>query len=494
MYIRIAPALFAAILLSACATRPDWVANDDTTCLTLFSTVDTIVERAGVRDAGSARIPGFPYLRVDRLLSDLRHDLPDAQTRRFWVELLAGLDAQARQAELANLPPAALDNAGSAPRRGGTLPEALHDCRTRLIDTDLARPSRFAALQEAAIVPDDYSMVRRALGLYPFTRIPFAAGVQEFERRIDALYAMPVEALPVRGRLRRYAAEPAPPPEAGEITALIATASHNPLHIPLPGEADILRLARAYAPVYEVDTHTTDDRIGHPYWPPLGPARIDPARPHVFYRAAHTRVGTRVLLQLVYTAWFPARPREGVFDLLGGHLDALIWRVTLTPDGTPLLFDSIHACGCYHWFFPTPGAVPRQRPAAMSGLDEWLFIPQTLPRVTPATAAMLRVAAGSHYLQRVLPPPSEPIVMERYTLTPESVLRSLPHPGGAGRSLYGPDGMVAGSERRERWLFWPMGIVNPGVMRQWGRHPTAFVGRRHFDDARLIDERFKVSD
>jgi hypothetical protein len=27
-------------------------------------------------------------------------------------------------------------------------------------------------------------------------------------------------------------------------------------------------------------------------------------------------------------------------------------------------------------------------------------------------------------------------------------------------------------------------------MRQWGHHATAFVGRRHFDDADLLDRRF----
>jgi hypothetical protein len=30
-------------------------------------------------------------------------------------------------------------------------------------------------------------------------------------------------------------------------------------------------------------------------------------------------------------------------------------------------------------------------------------------------------------------------------------------------------------------------------MRQWGRPPTAFVGRRHFDDARLIKELFRLT-
>lgn len=32
--------------------------------------------------------------------------------------------------------------------------------------------------------------------------------------------------------------------------------------------------------------------------------------------------------------------------------------VTLAPDGEPLLYDSIHRCGCYHKFFPTPRARP----------------------------------------------------------------------------------------------------------------------------------------
>jgi hypothetical protein len=30
-------------------------------------------------------------------------------------------------------------------------------------------------------------------------------------------------------------------------------------------------------------------------------------------------------------------------------------------------------------------------------------------------------------------------------------------------------------------------------MRQWGTHATAFIGRRHFDDADLIERRFELS-
>ena len=54
-----------------------------------------------------------------------------------------------------------------------------------------------------------------------------------------------------------------------------------------------------------------------------------------------------------------------------------------------------------------------------------------------------------------------------------------------------PAGQVASeAERAEAWLFWPMGISEAGSMRQWGHHATAFVGRRHFDDADLLDRRF----
>jgi len=38
-----------------------------------------------------------------------------------------------------------------------------------------------------------------------------------------------------------------------------------------------------------------------------------------------------------------------------------------------------------------------------------------------------------------------------------------------------------------------MGIESAGQLRQWGRHATAFVGRRHFDDPMLLDSYFALS-
>jgi len=53
---------------------------------------------------------------------------------------------------------------------------------------------------------------------------------------------------------------------------------------------------------------------------------------------------------LIYQIWLPAREKTGLLDLYGGPLDSVIWRVTLSPEGTPIAFDSIHGYGCYYLF------------------------------------------------------------------------------------------------------------------------------------------------
>jgi hypothetical protein len=215
--------------------------------------------------------------------------------------------------------------------------------------------------------------------------------------------------------------------------------------------------------------------------------QVDAGEPTVYVHSTYTRYRGQALLQLVYTIWFSERPRRGSVDLLAGALDALVWRVTLAPDGEPLVYDSMHACGCFHLFFPTPRAMPRPTP---DRLEEWAFAPQPLPRVAEGERPVLSIATGTHYLERIaLVRGADSVV--RYTLRSYDELRSMPRAGGEHASAFGPDGLIAGTERLERFVFWPMGIVSPGAMRQWGRHATAFVGRRHFDDAELFERRFE---
>jgi len=120
-----------------------------------------------------------------------------------------------------------------------------------------------------------------------------------------------------------------------------------------------------------------------------------------------------------------------------------------------------------------------------------MFSPQAVRVPGPTEVIVLRLESGTHYLQRVSAEPRA-AGATGYRLEEEHRLTALPRPGGGTRSAYGQDGLIAGTERAERWFFWPMGIESSGQMRQWGRHATAFVGRRHFDDPLLFDAYFEL--
>jgi hypothetical protein len=251
--------------------------------------------------------------------------------------------------------------------------------------------------------------------------------------------------------------------------------------------AHAAQLLAWHAPVFEIELRGSHDRFGALAWPEAGPPRVDTAVPVVYQRVSHTRFGDRWLLQLTYTLWFPERPANSAFDLLAGALDGVMLRLTLDEQGRPLLVDTIHSCGCYHLFFPAATLRPRD---GAPRFEEWLFAPAPLPALAPTQRLVVRLASATHYVMGLRTLPRSAATDESYTVQAEDALRSLPTPGGR-RSLYGPDGLVAGTERGERFLFWPMGIASAGAMRQWGHHATAFVGRRHFDDADLLERRFE---
>jgi hypothetical protein len=262
------------------------------------------------------------------------------------------------------------------------------------------------------------------------------------------------------------------------------------LGVPQPTDDDRRRLLATFAPTFIVDERSDDDRIGEPTLGPDGVPSVVPSTSVVFTRVAHTRFGGVILLQLIYTAWFPARTADSAFDVLAGPLDGIVWRVTFAADGTPLLFDSIHPCGCYHWFFPTARLSVKPQPPS---IDEQALLAQQLPRVASDAQIALRVEAGTHYLRRIIVDPLRAEGARRYMLRADDTLRTLPVPGNGTRSLYGPDGIVHASDRPERYWFWPLGIPSAGAMRQWGHHATAFVGRRYFDEPFLVERYFALT-
>ena len=460
-------------------------------CMQLFARADRLVDAAGVRDAQEPRVPGFPYLRTDRLAEALAQNIDGEASFAAWASRLAALDDAARRIELANL-----GSTTASPDERAPDADVLRDCRTRLLAADAADARTRDALRAAARVPPDYLVSRRALGLYPLTRIPFARGVRHWQTQTRAVFATPPDALPVRGRLVHYRLGGGHRrPEAEDVRAILARSAPDALGVPRVTREDTDALFTAFAPEILVDEASYDDRIGRVEHAADGGLWVNFFRPTVYTRVSHAIVNRRIAVQLNYVFWFGARPPESPGDLLAGKFDALIWRVTLDRDGRPAVYDTIHHCGCYHLFFPVGGIRAKPQPET---LDEGLFSPQSLPAHTASDRIGIRLSAGAHYIERVMVDPAFGGEIRPYAFADDNELRSLPVYAAANngvparRSAFDAAGFVPGSERGERFLFWPMGIANAGAMRQWGRHATAFVGMRHFDDPALMSSYFDL--
>ena len=472
-------------------------------CSKLFARVDRAISRAGLKDTQSARIASFPCLRLNRFLASFRAEVTSDAAFDAWLDRLQRLGEQGYNVELRNLPQAqAIDLTHSLPgdiAGDRDLSTALRDCGTRLRHHQFAEPATRARLRKVVRAPTEYTNWRRAFGLYPITALGVRKGIARWHRITRDKYAQPLDTLAVEGKLVSYV-PPADfaPLTAEAIEAVLKRSARNALRIPEPSVKDKQRLFATFAPVWQVDVATNDDRIGAPTWFAHGESKpsIDTARPTVYRHISHTRVGSDVLLQLNYIVWFPARPRTSVFDTLGGHLDGITWRVTLSRDGHPLLHDSIHNCGCYHMFFPSAKLRPRKHANGPGApMRESMLIPQTAPQSTDSFGRLtLRIAHRTHYIERVLTPNTTYGRVVTYAWDNYDNLRSLSLVHGGRRSLFRQDGVVPGTKRRERFYLWPMGIPHPGEMRQWGHHATAFVGHRHFDDPYLLEDAFEFND
>lgn len=102
---RVAVALLILICLTtagctATVEKPPRTADHKLSrCERLYATLDSAVIAAGVQDGGSARVRGFPYLRVDRFLASYRSQPMNRDETAWWVQRMAALDEGARAIE-----------------------------------------------------------------------------------------------------------------------------------------------------------------------------------------------------------------------------------------------------------------------------------------------------------------------------------------------------------------------------------------------------------
>jgi len=485
---RIIALAFLTLLLAGCAiipapTRSARVGGSDPIggCADFFASLDQRAADAQVLDPGTFRLEGYPYLRVNRLLASFREEVEDQAAFAAWVDRMQALDQEARKYEIANLPKAAGSVSGSANDKEG-ISARVNSCGTLLKAADFQESTQQAVLRKNVTVPDEYLTLPRVLGLYPLTSWFVSHGVSNWHAEARKTFS---NEPPVDWRTVRYV--PAKAGELSDASQIIVSAKRDALGIPNYSPAGREALFRIYAPVWEVQTEAEYDRIGTPFWTSKGELDIDTSQTLTYTLLSFTRFGKEILTQLNYIIWFPARPKEHALDIYGGLLDGVNYRVTLDKNGEPLLYETIHNCGCYYEAYPTPRLKVREKidyaePPLILKAPELAHSKQFL------TVAM---ESKTHYIQHLYPIARQlNPEMVAYGLVDYGELRSLANSRGGRRSMFSPDSLAPGSERLERWILWPTGVVSPGAMRQWGRHAVAFVGERHFDDPFSMNNMF----
>jgi hypothetical protein len=152
------------------------------------------------------------------------------------------------------------------------------------------------------------------------------------------------------------------------------------------------------------------------------------------------------------------------------------------------MVDIMNNCGCYHFFVPHHKKIGKMIPTP-DGIDA--FVPRRLPESYPQKRLKLRIISGWHQVAHMDDEMNATRSLS-YQLAAYEQLEMLPHEDQTFESIFNSAGIGKGSGRVEPLIFFPMGIVDIGSMRQRGHHAIKLVGREHFDDPDLFDRNFEI--
>lgn len=469
-------ACFALLLavLAGCATqeaKPDpfvgWY-KDYRNCSAEYAEIDARVAAAKVSYAGYYRVPGYPYLRTDRTLASFAYEVKTLEEIGGWIRRMREMDQEAREFEYRNL--------GMTLNQAAIQRDRFLNCGRILASIEfIDEPEAYANLLSAVQPQDDYSGVQRTLGLYALRASSMRARLVESQQVLDQMYAQPLEKLPASAPLTLWK----PKPEADMSLVNVDFNKVLPDELGFPGltESMWLALTEYHAPQLWIETASDADQPAGPKLTDKGVA-ADLSKPQVHYQVTFARFGGKALIQLNYLFWFKGANGEA--------LDGFIWRVNLDDKAQLLAYESMHTSGSDHRWYPVR-KLARREPA-----DDAHGVPVIAPQPAPEHMATLRIGATTHDILRVVDS-AEVIsgsVVQNYEIRRYDDLLMMPLPGGGTRSLFGSDGLVAGTHGKAPIGGFASGIRAPGVLRQLGRHAIAPVGRAHFDEPFLLESVF----
>lgn len=471
--------------LAGCATTPPPAlavnAQRDSAlliCRNALHDLDQLTRRQ-VGTLQGERLPGTPWLRSTRLTE--HYATQPALSDAALQALLTRMSSEAQTAlllESSNLP-ASILRQWQTTHDIEAITDFVAHCSQQLIAAQLRNPSATRAWLQQLPADNDYSTLARVAGLYPISALLFRNGVLGEQRRLTQLWPQLSDA-----HWTAYTPQGAPIANSHETSshhnfAAVTHITHrlDALGLPLLDAAEQQRLLQRHAPVWLLNADSPANIPGQPHWQ-SDQLRVDPTAPTIYSYLSVGLFNQQPLLQLNYLAWFSERPAKHAFDLLSGQHDAVLFRVNLDLSGRIIAFDSIHLCGCWYTLF-----LPEQQPWH---LTRHLYEEPLLAyRVNSAPQMAIFLQADDHQIVKLAP--ATPLMNSRaYQQLPFANLLQLPY-NKHHRAVFDPAGYVAGSERSERWLFWPMGIKNPGALRRPEDHAIQFVGKAYFDDPQLLE-------
>jgi len=456
-------------------------------CEQFYLSLDRFSRSENIQDSQTKAIPGTLFLNVDRFWHSFKPELDTLEKKDFWIFQTAKLNQKARMVQWHNLSESAKSTVRKKHLRSTSANQRIQSCsQEHLKQLTLADKNRVINLADTH---DDYSLTMRSLGIYPLSSLIVTRQIKKHLQSTRKTFNTPLHRLPIKHKLQRYT------PNKFRFSDNYSVERENPLNVPFLSTTTLDQLFNQFAPVLEVDEANNSDKIGQVFLDQNGKPAVDIHHPVIYTLPSYTRFNDKVYLQLNYFFWFPERPKEKSFDIYAGKFDGIIWRVTLDENLSPILFDTVHNCGCYHKLYATDKLKFKLEEASIE--KEPPFLAQNKLTYENQKPWVLRINSVNHFVERIYQDNKFDKNAKSYDVKSYHDLRQLTQlgkPTGKSRSFFNNKGIVSESKRPERFILWPMGVPSAGAMRQWGHHAIAFVGRRYFDEPFLLDKYFMFSD
>ncbi|OEE78590.1 hypothetical protein A1OQ_21705, partial [Enterovibrio norvegicus FF-162] len=327
--------------------------------------------------------PRFPHLAFDRISASFANQLDSHASRTEWLSYVSGLGQQQLTTALAL-------STNIEPEQQAVLTQCQQALTTVSADSD----DFWQAISDAApMLPTAYQHWKRVLGAYPIASKVAQSRIEQEQDHI-------------RSEFGRSLAYPYHYSEASKILSqplsqeqiehmLRSTRQSSSLGWPMFNETQTRQLLNHYTPLVTVETLTQDDLIGALQFDDNNAPFVNTQIPLIYRSLSYTRFNSEVLPQLNYVLWFPARTAQSTFDPYAGALDAINLRLTLDTDGTPLIFDSIHQCGCFHMVYALKPTLQ------FTQSDDERPIESHLPQPSPSSRLHVSLTGGEHMVNHV---------------------------------------------------------------------------------------------